>query len=79
MKRFLILMLLLTSCSASSVQENANFVSVQPLPTPNVTSEKIQGSETGSLPKVSNVSKLSNVPDMSFPSSEKSNLTWEDD
>ncbi len=70
MKRFIILTLLLTSCSASAVQENANFVSVQPLPTPNVASEKIQNSETDFLPMPSNLPP--------FPHPEPSRLTWED-
>ncbi len=70
MKRFLIITLLLTSCSASAVQENANFVTVQPLPTPNVASEKIQNSETDFVPMPSNLP--------SFPTPEKSDLTWED-
>lgn len=68
MKRCIILTLLLTSCSASAVQENVNFVSVQPLPTPNVASEKVQDSKVD-LPK------LPNIP---FPTPDKSNLTWED-
>jgi len=68
MKRFLILTLLLTSCSASAVQENANFVAVQQMPTPNATVEKIQSLET----------PLPTIPNISFPTLEKSNLTWED-
>lgn len=68
MKRFLILTLLLTSCSASAVQENSNFISVQPLPTPNAEIEKIQS------PK----DNLPTIPNISLPTPEKSNLTWED-
>lgn len=68
MKRFFILTLLFTSCSTSAVQENANFVSVQPLPTPNVASEKIQNSKTD----------LPTLPNIPFPTPEKSNSTWED-
>jgi hypothetical protein len=70
MKRFIILSLLLTSCSASAVQENANFVAVQQLPTPDANIEQIQNSGTFS-PLVSNTS-------FKFPHPEKSNLTWED-
>ena len=68
MKRFIILTLLLTSCAASAVQENANFVSVQPLPTPNVEAEKIQTSKT-------DAQTLPNIP---FPTPENSNIKWED-
>ncbi len=70
MKRFIILALLLASCSASAVQENTNFVSVQPLPTLNVASEKNQNSETDFVPLPSNLSP--------FPTPEKSDLTWQD-
>lgn len=61
-------MLLLTSCSTSAVQENANFVPVQPLPNPNVASEKIQNPKTESQ----------TFPNIPFPSPEKSNIKWED-
>jgi hypothetical protein len=53
------------------VQENAKVVSVQPLSAPNVASERNQDLR-GVLPK------LSNVPNISFPSPEKSNFSWED-
>jgi hypothetical protein len=70
MKRFIILTLLLTSCSASRVQENANFVSVKPLPTPNGEAEKIQHSKTDA-PTLAKVQ----IP---IPTPEESDLTWED-
>ena len=68
MKRFIILTLLLTACSASAVQENSNFVAVEPIPPPNVEAEKLGNSET----------HLPAIPDIPFPTPEKSNLTWED-
>lgn len=68
MKRFLVLTLLLTSCSASPVQDNANFIAVQQIPTPDATVEKIQTLET----------PLPTIPNVSFSTPEKSSLTWED-
>jgi len=71
MKQFIVLALLFTSCSTSAVRESANSVSVQPLLTPNVTTEDRQDSR-GSLPI------LSNVRSISFPSPEKFDFKWED-
>ena len=70
MKRFIILTLLLTSCSASAVPENANFVSVKPLPTPNGEAGKILHSKTD-VPTLAKVQ----IP---IPTPEESDLTWED-
>lgn len=68
MKRLIISTLLLTSCSASAVQENTNFAAVQQLPVPIA---RVKGTEQlGHLSKV-----VTNKP---FPTPEKSNLTWED-